>query len=178
MHDPIELTATIERKLQKLPRYVVVPTHALAAWRIHQTTTIRGTINGFDLGRRSLKKWDHDRWFIDLPEPICRRASVDVGQLVYLHIMVASEKLPDELHELISHNTKAHHAWNALTPGSQRIIRENVAAAKLANTRNRRASLALGIRPPNLHGQMKPPHRAHRKHPHDHPHHAAAAGAD
>ena len=71
--------------------------------------------------------------------------------------MVASEKLPEELHELISHNTKAHHAWDCLSPGSQRMIREKVAAAKLPNTRNRRASLALGIRPPNLHGQMKPP---------------------
>ena len=143
---PLDVSATIERKQPRLPRFVVIPASSVAPWKISQTTTVEGTINSHDLGRRSIKKWDNDRWFIDLPERICRRASVDVGDLVLLHLRIASEALPDELAHLLAANPKAHKAWEHLNRCSRRTVREFVASAKLHNTRLRRASQALGLK--------------------------------
>jgi len=166
--EPVDLTVTIERKHRRLPRYIVVPVETLARWNPTQTLTIEGTMNGHSLGRRSLKKWDDSRWFIDLPEPICKRAGVDVGDHVFLHFKIASEELPQELSTLIAHNHKAQRVWQSFTAGAKRMIRENIAAAKLATTRERRAVRALGLAAP------KKSARVLHRHLH---HHAAAAGA-
>jgi Bacteriocin-protection, YdeI or OmpD-Associated/Domain of unknown function (DUF1905) len=143
---PLDLTATVERKQPRLPRFVVIPARTVASWKITDTTTIEGTINGSDLGRRSIKKWDTDRWFVDLPERICRRASVEVGDQVHLNLRIASEALPEELVHVLAASPKAHKAWDHLNRSARRMIREYVASAKLHNTRLRRASLSLGLK--------------------------------
>ncbi len=145
MADSIQLTAVIARKDPRLPRFVVVPSPVIAPWKLSQTTVVEGTLNGHDLGRRSLKKWDDRRWFIELPQPLCERAKVDTGSRIALAIQIASDSLPAELENLLATNPAARYAWDRLSPGSQRMLREDVAAAKQPATRARRAANGLGI---------------------------------
>lgn len=142
MPTSVRLTAILERKHPGLPRFVVVPGAAVAAWRLDHTTVIEGTLNDVEMGRRSLKRWD-DNWFIDVPEPLCRRASVDTGSRVHLTLRIAPDRLPEELTRLIAKDRTARIAWERLTPSQKRMLREHIAAAKQRRTRERRASRAL-----------------------------------
>jgi Bacteriocin-protection, YdeI or OmpD-Associated len=146
MSDSIQLTAVIARKDPRLPRFVIVPSSSIEAWRLSQTAVVEGTLNGHDVGRRSLKKWDEQRWFIELPQPLCERAKVDTGSRIQLALEIASDSLPAELEELLKTNPGAKQAWARLSEGSQRMLRENVAAAKQSATRARRAAAALGVK--------------------------------
>ncbi len=143
MPAPLRLTVTIERKHPKMPRFLVVPSAKVASWEIAETTVVEGTLNGVDIGRRALKRWDAQRWFIDLPEPLCRRAQIDTGDLVTLTLRIASTDLPKELARLIAKEPAAKAKWEHLAPSQQRMLREHVAAAKQPATRARRAARAL-----------------------------------
>ncbi len=122
----------------------MIPGDLLAGWKLTTTTTVEGTLNGMDLGRRGLKAWD-DNWFIEVPAPLCKKAQVDTGSVVDVELRLASEELPDELHSLLREDATARRAWEALTPSQQRMHRENVAAAKGTATRTKRARTVLGL---------------------------------
>ena len=143
---PLEVTTVVEHKHEGLPRFVCIPLDEVAPWRLDVTTTVEGTLNGIDIGRRSLKRWD-DRscWWIELPEPLCRKAKIDKGDRVELHLRIASQELPQELAQLIASHAAARKAWERLTPGQQRMLREEVLAASQSATRERRARRALGL---------------------------------
>jgi antitoxin component of MazEF toxin-antitoxin module len=141
----VRVRAVVARHHPKLPRFVIIPSSAIASWNLTGTTTLEGTINNEDLGRRNIKQWDDARWFIEIPEPLCKRLGVDVGDEVTLDLRVASEELPGELASLITSDAKARRAWESLTKSQQRMLRENVAAAKTSATRERRARKELGV---------------------------------
>jgi hypothetical protein len=113
--------AVIERKHPQLPRYVVTPARIPEAWNLTATTTITGTLNGVDLGRRGLKSWgDARRWFFEVPEPVCRKAGVDTGDDVVLVFAPAKDAVPSEVAEMIATSRKFADVWSTLTPGRQR----------------------------------------------------------
>jgi bacteriocin resistance YdeI/OmpD-like protein len=140
----ITVTSTVTRHHPQFARLVTIPLEAVAAWKLSDTTVIEGTINDTELGRRALKRWD-DRncWWIDLPDPLCKRAKLETGDEVTLKIRLASEDLPDELNDLLTNNPKARANWNALTKAQQRMLREEIFAAKSSETRSRRAKKVL-----------------------------------
>ena len=141
----IEVTTTVEHKHVGLPRFVCIPLHTVAPLQIEVTTTVEGTLNGVDIGRRSLKRWDErGSWWIDLPEPLCQKAKIDTGDRVQLSLRIASDDLPEELAKLISTKSAGRKAWEQLTPGQQRMLREDILSAKQPATRERRARKALG----------------------------------
>ncbi|MBL8187762.1 MAG: DUF1905 domain-containing protein [Acidobacteria bacterium] len=84
--------ARIQRKDPKLPRFIVVPSMLVADWGVDQNVTVTGELNGVNLGRRSLKRWDAERWFIQLPEPICKKANVDTGDMVTVTMQIAEDE--------------------------------------------------------------------------------------
>jgi Bacteriocin-protection, YdeI or OmpD-Associated/Domain of unknown function (DUF1905) len=140
----LRVKAVVERHHAKLPRFVTVPLTTVARWGLETTTTIEGTLNGAALGRRSLKRWDDRKcWWIDLPEAVCRKAGVDVGDRVNLEIRVAETTLPDELADVLQTKRAAKRVWDSLTPSQQRMLREDVAAAKRSDTRRQRAERLL-----------------------------------
>jgi len=141
----LEVNTVVEHKHEGLPRFVCMGLDSIAPWKLDSTTTVEGTLNGVDLGRRSLKRWD-DRgcWWMVLPEQLCRKARVDTGDQVTLRLRIASEDLPKELAELISTNSVAKKSWQQLTTAQQRMLREEILAAKQSATRRRRAQKALG----------------------------------
>lgn len=84
--------AKIQRKAPKLPRFIVVPSALVSDWGVEQNVTIVGELNGVNLGRRSLKRWDADRWFIQVPEPVCKKANVDTGDMVTVTMQIAEDE--------------------------------------------------------------------------------------
>jgi hypothetical protein len=145
MHGSIEVTARIERKLPTLPRYVVVPAEAVAPWGLAATTTVDVAVNDVYAGRLSLKKWDDDRWFLNISEAVCRRLGIDTGERVLLEIRLASTALPAELEKLLSENSEARARWDALTEPQRRMTREEIHRATNPATRRKRAARLLGL---------------------------------
>ena len=140
----ITLTSTVSRHHPQFSRLVTIPLDVIAPWKLSDTTVIEGTINDTELGRRSMKRWD-DRncWWIDLPEPLCKRAKLETGDEVTLKIRLASEDLPDELTELLTKSSQAKANWEKLTKAQQRMLREEILAGKSSETRSRRAKKVL-----------------------------------
>jgi hypothetical protein len=58
MPKQIKVTSKVIRHHPQFSRLVTIPLDVVAPWKIEHTTVIEGTINGVDLGRRSLKRWD------------------------------------------------------------------------------------------------------------------------
>ena len=133
----VTLSCEIERKGPRLPRFFVIPTPPLAPWGLTGTTVVEATLNGVEIGRRTLKPWDADRWFVELSELICRLANVATGDRIRVSLRPASMDLPAELAGLIEEQPRAKAIWAALTASQQR-------AAKAPETRRRRAERALG----------------------------------
>jgi hypothetical protein len=142
----LKVISVVEHKHQGLPRLVCIPEDKVASWKLEATTTVEGTLNGVDIGRRSLKRWD-DRgcWWIDLPEPLCQKAQIDKGDRVKLELRVASPELPPELVRLIAQDQAVKKAWERLTPGQQRMLREEVYTASHPTARERRVRRGLGL---------------------------------
>jgi hypothetical protein len=142
----LNVTSTIEHKHEDLPRFVCIPMSKVDPWKLQGTTTVEVTMNGVNIGRRSLKRWD-DRgcWWMDLADAVCRKANVGTGDRAKLSLKIASEELPKELAQLIKKNVRAQARWERLTPGQKRMLREEILAAKHPATRTRRAARALGM---------------------------------
>jgi len=140
----ITITSIITRHHPQFSRLVTIPLDVVAPWKLSDTTVIEGTINDTELGRRSMKRWDDRQcWWIDLPEPLCKRAKLETGDEVTLKIRMASEDLPDELTELLAKSSKAKANWEMLTKAQQRMLREEIFAGKSSETRSRRAKKVL-----------------------------------
>ena len=141
----IEVTSTVIRHNPQFSRLVTISLDTIAAWKLDQTTVVEGTINGIDFGRRSLKRWDDRQcWWIDLPEPLCKKVGLETGDEVKLLFRIASEELPEELKQLLQQNSAANDRWEKLTKAQQRMLREDIFAAKTSAARTRRAEKALG----------------------------------
>ena len=140
----LEVMTRVERKHPTLPRFVLVPNRSVAPWLIDRTTVVELTVNGVETGRRTLKRGDQENWYMDLPEPICRRVGIKTGDPVKLELRRASEALPEELAGVLAADPAARARWESLTQSQQRMLSEHVQAAKQTATRERRAACALG----------------------------------
>lgn len=136
----IVVTTTVTRHNPQFSRLVTIPLAKVAPWKLTGTMVVEGEINGTPLGRRSLKRWDErECWWIDLPDPLCKKARIEMGDEVKLVIRLASEDLPDELKHLLDSNAKAAAKWKSMTAAQQRMLREEIFAAKTSATRTKRA---------------------------------------
>ena len=144
MKRQISVVTKVIRHNPQFSRLVTIPLEEIEPWKLSGTTTVEGTINGVDLGRRSLKRWDERNcWWIDLPEPLCKNAKLETGDEVTLTISLAPEDLPEELQDLLRTNRVAKAKWEKLTQPQQRMLREDIFAAKTCATRRRRAEKFL-----------------------------------
>jgi hypothetical protein len=144
MKKQISVVTKVIRHNPQFSRLVTIPLDRIKPWKLTGTTTVEGTINDTDLGRRSLKRWDERNcWWIDLPEPLCKKAKIETGDEVKLTIRLASEELPDELKDLLKTSPVAKASWKKLTQPQQRMLREDVLAAKTSAARRRRAEKFL-----------------------------------
>ncbi|MBD3173824.1 MAG: hypothetical protein GF320_01480 [Armatimonadia bacterium] len=139
----IEVNTRVERKQPDLPRYAIIPANALQPWDLSGTTVVEVALNGMPVNRRSLKRWDEERWFVSITAKDCDRIGADTGDEVHITLTVASTDLPAELEGLIRNQPRARTAWQRMTPSQQRMLRENVGMAKEPETRDRRARRAL-----------------------------------
>jgi hypothetical protein len=144
MMKEIVVSSKVIRHHPQFSRLVTIPLETVEPWKLNGTTTVEGTINETELGRRSLKRWDdRECWWIDLPDPLCKKAKIEVGDTVEVKIRLASEDLPQELQQLLKTNAGAKARWEKLTPAQQRMLREEIFAAKTPVTRLKRAEKVL-----------------------------------
>jgi len=144
MKKQISVVTKVIKHNPEFCRLVTIPLEAVEPWKLSGTTTVEGTINGTDLGRRSLKRWDERNcWWIDLPNPLCKKAKLETGDEVTLTIRLAAEDLPEELEDLLRTDRVAQANWEKLTQAQQRMLREDIFAAKTPATRRRRAEKLL-----------------------------------
>ncbi|HEY0430400.1 MAG TPA: hypothetical protein VGC61_01245 [Pyrinomonadaceae bacterium] len=61
----IAVTTVVEHKHERLPRFVCIPIDAVSPWKLEATTTVERTINGVEIGRRSLKCWGRPALLVD-----------------------------------------------------------------------------------------------------------------
>jgi hypothetical protein len=148
--DTVEVSVVIERKHAEMAAFVVVPAAKVARWRLTATTTVEGTLDGVPMGRRSLHRWDGDRWFIELRRETLDAVGKAIGERATLAIAVASPELPTELQSLIETAPEARARWERKTAAQQRMLREDILMARSSATRDRRARRALlpEARPP------------------------------
>lgn len=133
----------IERKHSDLPAFVTIPADRLATLKLTGTTTVEATIDGVDLGRRSLQRLDETRWFLEIRKEHLESLGKTIGSTARLTISLASTALPDELQHLIDTVPAASARWKARTDAQKRMLREHVLEAKKSETRARRARRAL-----------------------------------
>ena len=139
----MKLQVVIERKHRDMPAFVVVPAAKVAAWKLAATTTVEGTLDGVSLGRRSLHRWDGERWFIELPRDLLDAVGKAPGDRATLVLSLASSELPAELQQLIDAEPRAREHWEACTDAQKRMLREHILSGKAPATRERRARRAL-----------------------------------
>ena len=139
----------------ELAAFVVVPAAAVAAWKLTATTTVEGTLDGVPIGRRSLARWDDDRWFVELRRDLLETLGKSVGDRATLTITIASTELPAELQALIDTDPAARARWESRTVAQRRMLREEILSAKASVTRDRRARRAL--LPPETRAAPEPP---------------------
>ncbi len=139
----VKVDVTLERKHPEMAAFVIVPAAKVAHFKLSSTTTVEATLDGVPLGRRSLVRWDDDRWFIELRREHLQALGKSPGDRAALRIAVASTALPAELQRLIDTIPAACGRWQALSAAQRRMLREEILAAKAPATRERRARLAL-----------------------------------
>src|SRR5262245_46308159 len=135
--DPVTLEVLLERKHPDLAAFVVVPASAVDAWNLSATTTVEGTLDGIPLGRRSLQRWDADRWFVEIRKETLKATGKAPGERATLTISIASPDLPAELQALIDSVPEARARWEAHTSAQQRMLREEILAVKSSAARER-----------------------------------------
>ena len=137
----IHLEATLERKHPSLPGFLVVPASLVAPWALTGTTTVEGTLTGprgsTPLGRRSLKRYDDDRWFVELTAKHLAATGLVVGGPATLALEPASEALPPELGAWLE-DPSARRAWEGLTAPQRRMVREDLWTIQSTAARQRR----------------------------------------
>lgn len=141
--DEISLLATIQRKQEQLPAYVEIPVSTIAAWTLTETTTVLAAVGNSPPARRSLKRWDDARWFIDLPRTLLDAADLSVGDRTTVSLTLAPTDLPEELQEILASNPKAATRWERMSASQRRSLREHVLAAVKSETRRRRVERIL-----------------------------------
>ena len=142
--ETIEVTTTVTRHMPQFSRLATITVEKVAPWKLDGTTVVEGTINGVEVGRRSMKRWDErDCWWIDLPDALCKKLSIDDGDKIDLVLRLASEELPQELSRLLTTNKAAKSRWEQMSASQQRMLREEVYAAKSSEARTRRAAKNL-----------------------------------
>ena len=111
----IQLTTRVQQKAPNLPCYFVVPAGRADSLGIQGTTVVEVEIDGAEVGRRTLKRWDDHRWFTDLSARVLRRVGVAVGDRIRVVLRPASQDLPDELVAVIESDGKARRVWASFT---------------------------------------------------------------
>ena len=144
MPQNVRVKTDIERHTPELPRYAVIPADAIAVWKLgKETTVVDLSLNGVPVERRTIKYWDDQRWFLSITAKDCRLLDVDTGDSIDIEMSLASTDLPKELQKMLDSNRAAEIAWGKLTSNQQRMLREEIAAAKRPATRKNRARRVL-----------------------------------
>lgn len=135
----------VERHAPNLPRFAVLPFDPKVLWGQTALFVADGALGEAEFTRRSVKPWgDGLRWFIDLPDPLCKAAGVDTGGRVMLRLTPRDDAPPCEIAERLAGDPALGKAWLSFPPSHRREWSRWVDEAKKPETRARRADQVVG----------------------------------
>ncbi|MBK6628183.1 MAG: YdeI/OmpD-associated family protein [Flavobacteriales bacterium] len=140
MRRPIRVRSEVLRHRPDLPCHAVIPASAISGWCINGTTIVEVQIDRHGPFRRSLKRWDQDRWFLDLPKTILVQTGLKEGSLITLILRSADTSEPAELRSRLRSDAVARVCWNRLSQARKRTIVEHIRAGRSSSTRERRVA--------------------------------------
>ncbi|GJM09558.1 MAG: hypothetical protein DHS20C11_18340 [Lysobacteraceae bacterium] len=122
------------------PLYFLVPPEVPEKLKKRRTFMSIVTINGVEIGRRSVKPWN-EKWFVELTSKHLITANVVEGAQLRVKLSLA-QAVPDELISALEANGLAA-AWEQLTAAQRRALAEPICDAKRATTRSDRVNRVL-----------------------------------
>lgn len=138
----ITLQAELQRKDPQLPVFIVIPYSVLQVWDPLETTIVEGIIEGYETGRRTIKRMKNSPtsdWFMELTLPFCRVSNIKVGDTLDVSIKLANTDIPVELDVYLSKSPKLKAKWDQLSEYVRRTSQEHILQAKTQATRESRA---------------------------------------
>lgn len=129
----LEFSAELARHHPDLPIFLLVPPETVAGFGAAGTFVAGATVNGLDIGRRSVKPWGDGRWFLELTKAHCAALDVAEGDSVRVRLQTVPPTPPDL--EAAIRTEGLTDAWSALSEAQRRSVSEDVFAAKRPATR-------------------------------------------
>ena len=76
MSQTLRFRTELQRKHPDLPVFIRIPGAVVAPWELTEWTTVEGSLNGHDFGRRAIKDWGKDSpdWFVEFLKPFLEAA--------------------------------------------------------------------------------------------------------
>jgi hypothetical protein len=136
-----EFSAELARHHPDLPVYLLVPPETVARFGATGTFVVGASVNGLDIGRRSVKPWGEGRWFLELTKAHCTALSVEEGDAVQVRRQTVPQTPPDL--EAAIRADGLTDAWTAVSEAQRRAVSEEVFAAKRPATRAARIAKAV-----------------------------------
>lgn len=103
----VRVRSKVERHHEAMPCYAIFPVRALVGWALESTTIVELRINAHEPIRCSLKRWDHARWFVNLPKRVLVRHKLAIEDPLDLDLQLAEMHIPEELMAVISSDVLA-----------------------------------------------------------------------
>jgi hypothetical protein len=122
----------LRRKHPDLPVFIRIPGALVAPWRLTHWVTVEGSLNGHEVGRRTLKDWGKASadWFVEFLKPYLESAGLKPGDPVDVELRLADMTMPAEMAERMKADPHFARAYQALIPNHQRKAIEHYLEAK------------------------------------------------
>jgi hypothetical protein len=129
---PIRFRTELQRKHPDLPVFIRVPGAVVAPWRLSEWTTVEGSLDGHDFGRRTIKDWGKDSpdWFVEVLKSFLDASGLKPGDEVEAEIRLADMTMPPEMAARMASDAEFARAYEALIPNHKRKAIEHYLEAK------------------------------------------------
>ena len=124
----------LQRKDPGLPVFIRIPGAVVASWSLTDWTTVEGSLDGHDFGRRTIKDWGKGSpdWFVEFLKPFLEAAGLKPGDTVEVELRQADMTIPPAMAERMKSDAEFARAYEALIPNHQRKAIEHYLEAKTA----------------------------------------------
>ena len=124
----------LQRKDPGLPVFISIPGAVVAPWSLTDWTTVEGSLDGHDFGRRTIKDWGKGSpdWFVEFLKPFLEAAGLKPGDTVEVELRQADMTMPPAMAERMKSDAEFARAYEGLIPNHQRKAIEHYLEAKTA----------------------------------------------
>ena len=129
----------LQRKDPGLPVFIRIPGGTVAPWKLTEWRSVKGSLNGHDFGRRTIKDWSPGPdWFVEFLKPYLDAAGLQPGDAVEVELRLADVTMPEEMAARVTSDPEFARAYEALIPNHKRKAIEHYLEAKTSAGRTAR----------------------------------------